>query len=427
MTITRRKIVIASIASFVVAGIVAIVLLNLTPDRRELRNPVPQVNVMGDADFTRSIEGLFGSDVVPGNRIETLVNGDEIFPAMLEAIENAGTSINFETYIYWSGVMGDMFAEALSARAAEGVAVRVMMDWVGSQGIEAALLERLEQAGVVVSRFRPPRWYNVGRMNNRTHRKLLIVDGEIGFTGGVGIGDKWLGDARNPDEYRENHYRVTGPVVREMQGAFADNWVEATGELLQGPQHFPPLEPAGDMDVQLVASSTGSRNYLHLMKLLVMASAQTNIRIATPYFIPDDVTLQQLLAARQRGVNVEVLVPNTFIDLDLARHASRHFWKELLDADVAIYEYQPTFLHKKLMIIDDNMASIGSGNFDERSFRLNDEANLNVFDTVFAQEQIGLFERDMAEARRYTLEDWEARSYWTRTKDWFWAQWRIVL
>lgn len=427
MTVTRRKITIACLGGFVLAGAIAIILLNLTPDRRELRDPVPQVNVMGEVDFARSIEGLFGSDVMPGNRIETLVNGNEIFPAMLEAIDNAETSINFETYIYWSGVMGDAFAEALSARAAQGVAVRVMMDWVGSQGIEDELLERLDEAGVQVSRFRPPRWYNMGRMNNRTHRKLLIVDGEIGFTGGAGIGDKWLGDASNPDEYRDNHYRVTGPVVREMQGAFADNWVEATGELLQGPQHFPQLSATGEMDVQLVASSTGSRNYLHLMKMLAMSGAQSHIRIATPYFIPDDVTLKQLLAARERGVLVEVLVPNTFVDLNLARYASRHFWEALLKADVAIYEYQPTFLHKKLMIIDDSMASIGSANFDERSFRVNDEANLNVFDAAFVQEQIGLFERDRTKARRYTLEDWQARSFWTRTKDWFWAHWRIVL
>lgn len=427
MISTRRKVATASFGGLVVAGVVAVVLMNLMPDRREIRDPVPHIAALGDREFEHSIGGLFGSPVLRGNHVETLVNGDEIFPVMLQAIDSAQTSINFETYIYWSGTMGRAFADALSARARDGVAVRVMMDWFGSQRIEDDLLDQLRGAGVQVSRFRPPRWYNIGRMNNRTHRKLLIVDGEIGFTGGVGIGDKWQGDARTPEEYRENHYRVTGPVVREMQGAFAHNWVEATGELLQGEQHFPALGPVGDMNVQLVASATGSRNYIHLMKLLAIAGAQSHIRIATPYFIPDDTILEQLVAARERGVNIDVLVPNEFVDINLTRYASRHFWQDLLEAGVAIYEYQPTFLHQKLMIVDDSMASIGSSNFDERSFRLNDEANLNIFHEGFAAEQISLFERDMSEARRYLLEDWHARSYRARVQDWFWAHWRIVL
>lgn len=416
-----------SLGGLAVAGVIAVVLMNLMPDRREIRDPVPHLAALGGAEFERSISGLFGSPVLGGNHVEGLVNGDEIFPAMLEAIETAQTSINFETYIYWSGEIGSAFADALSARAHDGVAVRVMMDWFGSTRAEDDLLDQLREAGAQVSRFRPPRWYNIGRMNNRTHRKLLIVDGEIGFTGGVGIGDSWLGNARTPNEYRENHYRITGPVVREMQGAFAHNWVEATGELLQGDQHFPALEPVGYMAVQLVASATGSRNYVHLMKVLAIAGAQSHIRIATPYFIPDDVILRQLIAARARGVNIDVLVPNEFVDINLTRYASRHFWQDLLEAEVAIYEYQPTFLHKKLMIVDDSMASIGSSNFDERSFRLNDEANLNVFDPDFVASQIGLFEHDKAEARQYRLEDWHARSYWARFQDWFWAHWRIVL
>ncbi|MCC5970583.1 MAG: cardiolipin synthase B [Pararhodobacter sp.] len=401
--------------------------LNLTPDRRELDRPVPHAAGTSDAEFLRTMAGLYGSNLLTGTQIETLVNGDRIFPAMLDAIAAAEQSVNFETYVYWSGDIAVRFADALSERALAGVEVRVLLDWVGSAQMDPALIDRMEAAGVRVVRFRPVRWYTLTRVNNRTHRKLLVVDGRVGFTGGVGVGDEWLGDARHPDEWRETHYRVTGPVVAMMQGAFAENWVEDTGEVLQGPRHFPALEPVGDMVGQLVTSSTGSRNSIHLMLMTAIASAESHLRITSPYFVPDDVAINQLLEARARGVTVDIIVPSAHTDFALVRHASRHFWGPLLEAGVGIYEYQPTFIHAKLLIVDTGFVSVGSTNFDERSFRLNDEANLNVFNAEFAREQIEIFERDLAQSVRITVDSWERRPWRKRAGDWFWSWFRPQL
>jgi cardiolipin synthase len=401
-----------------------IIALNMLPDRRELRAPVPTIVTSSSPDFARTITGLFGSQMIGGNTIEILENGDEIFPAMLQAIAEAQETINFETYIYWSGDIATTFAEALIARAEDGVDVRVLLDWVGSLRMETELIDRMKEAGIHVVRFRPLRWYTLDRINNRTHRKFLIVDGRVGFTGGVGIGDEWLGDARNPDEWRETHYRVTGPVVAAMQGGFASNWVEDTGELLQGPEFFPALEPTGETDMQFVLSSTGSRNYMHMTLMAVIAAAEDHIRITTPYFVPDDIAISQLIAARARGVEVDIIAPGPHMSKDAVRNASRHFWGPLLEAGVRVHEYQPTFMHAKLLIVDDAFVSVGSTNFDERSFRLNDEANLNIFDTDFAQAKITIFETDLTRAREVSLQEWQDRPAWQRTTDWFWSWFR---
>ena len=395
--------------------------LNLVPDRRELRAPVAPVMTVSSPEFQRSVAGLFGSDLRGGHSIDILQNGDEIFPAMLAAIGAAQASINFETYIYWSGQIARQFAQALIERAEAGVEVRVLLDWAGSVSMELDLIDRMEAAGVHVKRFRPVRWYTLDRINNRTHRKLLIIDGRVGFTGGVGIGDEWLGDARTPEEWRETHYRVTGPVVAAMQGGFASNWVEDTGEVLQGEAFFPALDPTGEMAAHLVFSSTGSRNYMHLMLLTVIASAERHIRITTPYFVPDSVAVAQLLEARARGVEVDIIVPGEHMSKEMVRRASRHLWGPLLEAGVKIHEYQPTFMHAKLLIIDDMFVSIGSTNFDERSFRLNDEANMNVFDEAFATAKIDIFEQDLALSRQISLQEWQNRPLTKKFTDWVWS------
>ncbi|WP_304617189.1 phospholipase D-like domain-containing protein [Paracoccus sp. (in: a-proteobacteria)] len=417
----RRPSVGTVLATGLTIGALVIAALNLMPDRRELRDRLPSVMGSSDPAFLRSMNGLYGSNLLPGNHVETLVNGDQIFSAMLEAIRGAETSINFETYVYWSGEIAETFADALAERARAGVEVRVLLDWFGSKPMEADLLRRMEEAGVSVTRFRPVHWYTIDRINNRTHRKLLIVDGHIGFTGGVGVADEWLGDARHPGEFRENHYRVTGPVVAMLQGAFVSNWVEDSGEILRGDAFFPELEPTGDMIAQLALSSTGSRNDIHMMLMTALAGAERHIRIATPYFIPDDVAIRQLVDARARGVEVDILLPGPEINKPPVRRASRALWGPLLQAGVRIHEYEPTFLHAKLLIVDDALASVGSTNFDERSFRLNDEANLNVFDTAFAEEQIAMFEADLARSRPVTLAEWQARSWSTRAGDWLWS------
>lgn len=413
----------------VVVALCALVItaLNILPDRRELRMPVESVVTTSSPDFLRTITGLFGSSLETGNQIDILQNGDEIFPAMLDAITAAQHSINFETYIYWSGQIAAEFAHALMARAQDGVEVRVLMDWVGSLRMDEELVQDMQDAGVQVVRFRPLRWYTLDRINNRTHRKLLIVDGQVAFTGGVGIGDEWQGDARNPDEWRETHYRVTGPVVAAMQGGFVSNWVEDTGELLQGALFFPELDETGDIATQFVLSSTGSRNYMHMKLMTVIASAQSHIRIATPYFVPDEVAVGQLVQARARGVQVDIIAPGEHMSKDAVRSASRHFWGDLLKAGVNIYEYQPTFMHAKLLIVDDFFVSVGSTNFDERSFRLNDEANINIFDTGFAEAKIAIFEQDLARSRQISLQEWQNRPLWQRTSDWAWSLLRTQL
>jgi cardiolipin synthase A/B len=408
-------------ASLVMGGVLMLIVLNLMPDRRELRAAVRPGMPTSDPAFFRSMAGLYGSNLLGGNRIETLLNGDRIFPAMLHEIRAARVSINFETYIYWSGDIARAFAAALAEGARAGIQVRVLIDWAGSQSIEGEVIDTMVDAGVQVVRFRPLRWYSLDRINNRTHRKLLVVDGRVGFTGGVGIGDEWQGDARNPREWRETHYRVTGPVVAMLQGAFASNWVEDTGEILRGEDHFPALEPEGTQIAQMVISSTGARNDIHMMLMTAIAAAETNVRIATPYFVPDDVAIAQLVDAADRGVQVDILVPGPVNDMPIVRHASRNFWGPMLKAGVRIFEYQPTFLHTKLLIVDEIFASVGSTNFDERSFRLNDEANLNVFDADFAREQIDMFARDMAVSRQITLAEWQSRSAWERLRDWGWS------
>jgi cardiolipin synthase len=339
-----------------------------------------------------------------------LENGDEIFPAMLDAIRGAQRTITFETYIYWSGDVGKRFADALSERARAGVAVKVMIDWAGSIKMDDALLAEMESAGVEVHQYRPLKWYNIGRLNNRTHRKLLVVDGRIAFTGGVGIADQWSGHAQDPDHWRDLHFRIEGPVAAQVQAAFNDNWIKTTGEVLNGEDYFPPQRPAGEMDAHMfIASPAGGSESMHLMYLLAIAAAESSIDLEAAYFVPDELIIKALLAARQRGVRVRVILPGKHIDSETVRLASKAHWGELLLAGVEIHEYQPTMMHNKLLIVDREMVSVGSTNFDVRSFRLNDEASLNVYDAAFAERMTEVFEADLKPTVRYTYQMWQER------------------
>jgi cardiolipin synthase len=411
-----------------VVAIVSIIIANLVPPRTHVQQPIPHFAAVSDPQFLRTMNSVFEGDVQPGHSIQTLINGDEIFPPMLEAIRNAEVSVNFATYIYWSGAIALEFANTLAEKSREGVPVRVLVDFVGSIPFDEDIVEIMTDAGVAFERFRPLRWYTLDRINYRTHRKLLIVDGRIGFTGGVGIGDKWLGDARNPDEWRENHYRVEGPAVADMQAAFAENWLEATGEVLQGDSFYPAQEEVGELRAQHVKSSpNGGAKSMHQMLMMAMAGATENIRIAMAYFVPDDVAIAQMLEARARGVEIDIIVPGEQTDMPVARYGSRHFWGELLEAGVRLHEYQPTMYHPKVLIVDGWWTTIGSTNLDERSFRLNDESNLNVYDELFAQTQIDIFEADLALSRQITLEEWQNRPLWEKFKDWMASRLRTQL
>ena len=383
---------------------------SLQSQKSEIRVPVVAKYSVRDPEFRRATQAFLGSNLTPGNRIESLQNGDRIFPSMLASIRRAKRTINFETYVYWSGTIGHDFAVAFAERARAGVQVRAILDWQGTATMSMADKSLMRDAGVQIVAYHPLQWWDVRRANNRTHRKLLIVDGKVGFIGGVGIADPWLGNARNANEWRDTHYRVEGPVVAQLQGSFMDNWMKARGEVLHGDAFFPPLTHAGNALAQAVKSSPGLGNQsLRLTFLFAIASARKSIKVENPYFVPDPLIITELVDACKRGVTVEVMVPGPQIDSKLTRVTSRSRWGPLLEAGVKIYEFQPTMLHAKLLIVDGEWVSVGSSNFDYRSMRLNDEANLNVLDRGFAQSQIAIFERDKVRARPISLETWTKR------------------
>jgi cardiolipin synthase A/B len=411
LTSVHKKTVILLTA--LAAVLVGLALLNFSVPERKIETQIAHLYAVDDPQFRRAMGLLMGPSIIEGNQARELLNGDQIFPAMLEAIRSARHTVLFETYIYWSGPIGEAFAEALSDRARHGVAVSLLIDWVGSAKMDQAMIDRMKRAGVQVEKFHPLRWYNLGRMNNRTHRKLLIVDGRVGFTGGVGIAPEWTGHAQDPDHWRDSHFRIEGPVVAQMQSVMLDNWNKTTGKVLHGEQYFPAVAPVGSQSAQVFSSSPqGGSESMLLMYLLAITAATRSIDISSAYFVPDDVTRGALVAAVKRGVRVRIITPGQHMDAETVRRASRGLWGDLLRAGVQINEYQPTMYHCKVMIVDGLMTSVGSTNFDMRSFRLNDEANLNVYDAGFAARQTQVFEADLQQSRRITYEQWLQRP-WT--------------
>jgi cardiolipin synthase len=411
------------LASISVTLIVVLLVLNFSMGEKKARHEIPHLYAVTDAQFQRSMGVMLGPQIVDGNRFNVLLNGDQIFPAMLTAIQRAQKTITFETYIYWSEEIGKKFSDALSERARAGVKVHVLIDWVGSSKIDQSYLATMEQAGVEIKKYRPLRWYNLARFNNRTHRKLLVIDGQTGFTGGVGIAGQWTGNAQDPKHWRDSHFRVEGPVVAQMQAVFVSNWIKTTGKVLHGADYFPALKPAGAGRAQMFSSSpTGGSDSMRLMYLMAITAAQRSIHLSNSYFVPDDMVRQALVDAVKRGVKVQIITPGRYMDAETVRRSSRGLWGELLEAGVEMHEYQPTMFHCKVMIVDGLLVSVGSTNFDDRSFRLNDEANLNIYDADFAQQQIEIFRQDLAKSRRITLAQWQNRPLsekaWERAAAW---------
>ncbi|MET0281999.1 MAG: phospholipase D-like domain-containing protein [Steroidobacteraceae bacterium] len=392
----------------------SIVILNLTSAEKRLSTVPPHRYAIRSEEYRREMSVLLGPTVVGGNAVQELQNGVEIFPAMLDAISGATTSVNFETYIYWSGEIGERFTAALIERARAGVPVKVTVDWAGSIKMDAELLARMADGGVEVQRYRPLHWYTLGRLNNRTHRKLLVVDGRVAFTGGVGIADQWQGDAEDPDHWRDLHFRVEGPIAAQFQAAFNDNWVKMTGQILNGGAYFVAVPPAGEVSAQLfIASPSGGSQSMQLMYLVTIAAAVESLDIAAAYFVPDDLLLQALLQARQRGVRIRLLVPGPYTDSQAVALASTSSWGRLLAAGVQIHQYQPTMMHSKMVVADGYLVSVGSTNLDVRSLQLNDEANLNIYDAGFAGRMTQIFEADLARSTPYTAAMWKQRP-WTQ-------------
>lgn len=392
--------------------IVGLVVINFTIGEKKVETDIQHLYGIEDEQFLRSMGLLTGPSIIDGNRATELINGDQIFPAMLEAIRSARETVLFETYIYWSGQIGEEFAQALAERARAGVKVHVLLDWVGSAKMDQRYMDLMKEAGVEVEKYRPLRWYNIARLNNRTHRKLLIVDGRVGFTGGVGIASEWTGNGQDPQHWRDSHFRIEGPVVAQMQAVMLDNWVKTKGAVLHGKEYFPALKPVGTEKAQVFSSSpSGGSESMLMMYLLAITAAKKSIDLSSAYFVPDGMTRRALVAAVQRGVRVRIITPGPNIDAETVRRASRGLWGELLEAGVEIHEYQPTMYHCKVMIVDGYMTSVGSTNFDVRSFRLNDEANLNLYDYAFAERQTKIFEQDLKKSRRITHAQWLARPW----------------
>ncbi len=367
---------------------------------------------VGTPDFLRALEALTGAPVTEGNDLRVLTNGDEIFPVVLETIAASRKTLNLLTFVYWRGEIAVQVAEAVSERSRAGVRCSVLLDAFGAARMDARLVEAMQDAGVRVEYFRPIKPHSITKADHRTHRKVIVADGSVGMTGGVGIAEEWTGNAEDPDHWRDTHVRVSGPVVRALQGAFLENWLEATGELLAGDDYLPELDPVADgAPMQVVVSGPGvNHTNTEAMYFLAIASARHTIQMTTAYFAPRPMFVEALRAAARRGVDVQIIVPGPHIDKHVVRSAGRAVYAPLLEAGVSIYEYQPTMLHAKTLVIDGRWCSIGSANFDNRSFALNDEATLCVQSTRVTDQLAHAFENDREVSLQIQESSWTWRS-----------------
>lgn len=362
-------------------------------------------------DFLRAAEALTGAPISEGSEVELFVNGDAIFPVIMETIRSAQKTLTFETYVYWRGDITEELTDAICERARAGVEVKVLLDALGSIQMDSSQIDRMSDAGATVRRFRPIRPYTLRRLANRSHRRVLVADGKVGMTGGVGIADEWTGDAQDSDHWRDTHVRLKGPVVRHLQGCFTEHWLEATGEVLSGEEYLPHLEEAGGGGkVQLVRSKSGvGDTNVETLYYLAIASARESLDLTTAYFVPRPAFTDALAEAAERGVSVRILVPGSHIDKGFVRVAGRDSYGQLLEAGVRLFEFAPTMLHAKSLVIDGCWSSVGTVNFDNRSFQLHDEVMLGVWDDHFAGLLTEQFEKDVQRSDEITEERWASR------------------
>lgn len=405
----------------------AILILFPRPAEKAIGKKIESSYGVSDPAFRNSVGPLVGAPFQDGNTVETLINGDQIFPSMLEAIRGAKKTITMENFIFRSGKLSAQFVPALIEKAQSGVKVYVIMDSLGCSKLKQSELDQLEEGGVQFVKYNRPEWHKLLRVNHRDHRKILVVDGRIGFTGGACLADEWMGNADSKELWRDTHYRVEGPAVAQLQGIFMDNWIQTEHEVLHGPDYFPPLHCTGQSYAR--AYKTGPRDGVEAARLVYLysiAAARKHIRIGHSYFVPDDLMIETLLAARRRGVKIEIITPG-IIDANVVRRASRARWDELIKAGVEFYEYQPSLYHCKLMVVDDVWVTVGTVNFDNRSFRINDENTLEVWDKDFAATQIRMFEADKAKSRRVTPGEYKARRWYVKAAEEFASYFRAWL
>jgi cardiolipin synthase len=363
------------------------------------------------AGMIPSFVGITEGTVDRGNRVEIIFNGS-FFDHLLRDIAVARFSIHIESYIWWQGEICQSVAEALAARAEVGVEVRLLVDASGAATMERHLVKKMKSAGCEVRLFHPLRISNLGRMNNRTHRKIAVFDGRIGYVGGHGIARQWTGQAEDKDHWRDTAVRMEGPVINTLQGVFCENWIEETGHVPVGEKYFPQLEPVGDIDAHVAFTSPrGSLSSVQLLYYLAIGAAQKELIIQNPYFLPHRDAIEELKAARQRGVDVRIMLPAAgVIDLPSVQHASHHHYGDLLKSGVRIYEYKRTLLHSKVMIVDGEWCCVGSTNFDDRSFDLNDEVSVGFTSRRLAAELRAAYEDDLKHAVEIELDEWKSRS-----------------
>ena len=409
-----RTTVILLVVAAVVAG-----LLLLAQDQETLR--IQSARGVEEPGHAAYVAALIGPDLVAGNQYDVLTNGDQFFPAMLEAIAAVRTRIVLETYIYESGDVAGRFTAALEQAARRGVMCAIVVDAVGSAGMESEHVQRLESAGCVVATFNPPHWYKLEELNYRSHRKILVVDGEVGFTGGAGIADQFAGDAQDRDHWRETQVRMRGPIVRLLEAAFYENFSEVHGPVI--PVIDTPSTPTGtDAPSQVIRSSpSGGSNDLKRLYLLAVASARRSLEITSPYFLTDESTMWALEDAVTRGVRIRILVEGDITDAKPVKYASRYSYDRLLQLGIEIHEYQPTMLHTKALVVDGYYCMVGSANFDNRSFELNDELNIAVSSRDLARRLLVDFDKDLKRARHLTLEGWRKRPMLDKVREHFWS------
>lgn len=400
------------------AGLMSFVSFLITPSEFPPRYGLDHAFEISDPEFITTMSGATGHSPSAGNAIAILNNGDEFYPAMLEAIRDAEISITIEAYIYWAGEIGRAVATALAEASREGVVVKILLDSVGSATIGEDILKLLESGKCQLAWYNPVRWYSLGRLNHRTHRKSLIIDGKIAFTGGAGIADQWLGHAEDPDHWRDIQIRIDGPAVRPLQTGFAKNWLQATGELIAGEPFYPDIPRAGDLRAYTIISSPeAGASTVRTMYYLSIVCARKTIYIANPYFVPDEVALAALIDAKRRGVDVQIMVSGIHNDAWLARRNSTRLYGQLLDCGVVILEYNHTMLHQKTMVVDGTWATVGTTNFDSRSFAHNEENNVCVYDERWASDLHQIFLDDAKVCDRVDPKAWHGRGLWAKSQE----------
>jgi cardiolipin synthase A/B len=383
----------------------------------ELRSPV----AADDPEAAEYLSALVAADLVEGNAYDVLVNGDAAVPVMLEAIAEARERISFETYVYQNGRMADWFTDAFEKAARRGVMVNLILDAVGAGNMDSGHLDRLRSAGCHIVNFNPTHWYTLEELNYRTHRKILVVDGVVAFTGGMGVADHWLGDAQDAEHWRDTQVRIRGPIVRLIEAAFYENFIEGSATVAPVLTKGVPVPGTDDQSMIVRSSPSDGASDLKRLYLLAIAMARRSIAITSPYFITDESTMWAFEDALTRGVTITVLVEGPINDQPPVKYASQAAYDALLDAGVEIHEYLPTMMHAKTLVVDGVLTIFGSANFDNRSLELNDEVNIAVVSRRLAARFLEDFERDLRVSRRLALESWRERPFREKVQEHFWS------